>query len=156
MNKFSFNPAKGFEDKSRYPDPSSEDDTRKQFQSLHNQTRDFINDTIVPEVTNLEKVFSYTYRTSIRNKTSISFKLPAASTGLIIITFPGSDGASSYTGQYVGLFRVNYAGDKIIFWPMLNTFSPDSGCSFDATVSNGTATFTFSVNAYANIAVFCI
>jgi hypothetical protein len=46
LDKFSFTPSDGFNDTSSYPDPASEAETRTQLQSLHTQTRDFINNLV--------------------------------------------------------------------------------------------------------------
>lgn len=43
MDKFNFSPTDGFRDSSYFPDPGSETETRDQLQTLHDQTRDFIN-----------------------------------------------------------------------------------------------------------------
>jgi len=42
-NKFAFNPTTGFLDGTSYPNPANETAARTQMQSLHNQTRDYLN-----------------------------------------------------------------------------------------------------------------
>ena len=43
LEKFSFNPSEGYMNANAYPDPTNETETRTQLQSLHNQTKNFIN-----------------------------------------------------------------------------------------------------------------
>lgn len=54
MDSFTFNPANVFKDTSVFTDPSSEDETREQLSSPHEQTRDFINANVVPALNELE------------------------------------------------------------------------------------------------------
>lgn len=54
MDSFTFNPANVFKDTSVFTDPSSEDETREQLSSPHEQTRDFINTNVVPALNELE------------------------------------------------------------------------------------------------------
>ena len=51
MDEFAFNPETGFNDSSTYPDPSTEAETRAQLMKPHEQTRDFINNTLIPGLT---------------------------------------------------------------------------------------------------------
>ncbi len=53
MDSFAFTPANGFNDASTFTDPASEAETRSQLFSPHEQTRDYINNTIVPTVNDL-------------------------------------------------------------------------------------------------------
>ena len=46
IDKFKFNPVRGFADVSAFPNPKDEEQTREQMQRMHNQTRDYINDFI--------------------------------------------------------------------------------------------------------------
>ena len=46
MNKLAFNPATGLKNSSAFPNPVNETETRAQFQELHDQTRDYINDVV--------------------------------------------------------------------------------------------------------------
>lgn len=46
MNKMQFNPATGFKDGSAYPNPNNATQTREQLQSLHDQTKNFINNMV--------------------------------------------------------------------------------------------------------------
>ena len=51
ITELEFNPATGLNDSSVFPDPASEQETREQLQELHDQTRDYINNTLIPEIT---------------------------------------------------------------------------------------------------------
>ena len=54
MDSFAFTPANGFNDASTFTDPASEAETRSQLFSPHEQTRDYINNTIVPAINTLQ------------------------------------------------------------------------------------------------------
>lgn len=56
MEQFAFTPASGFKDANTFTDPATEADTRAQLFLPHEQTRDYINNTIVPAVTSLEQM----------------------------------------------------------------------------------------------------
>lgn len=53
MDKLTFSPENGFMDSGSYPDPATETDVRTQLFSLHQQTRDYINDKLLPQIDNL-------------------------------------------------------------------------------------------------------
>lgn len=50
MDNFIFNPVDGFANTTSYPDPASGGAARDQLQSLHSQTRDFINEQLVTAI----------------------------------------------------------------------------------------------------------
>ena len=50
MDKFSFNPTRGFEDAASFPDPTTEAETRKQLMTPSNQLADYLNQVVVPAV----------------------------------------------------------------------------------------------------------
>ena len=50
ISEFEFNPTSGFNDTVAYPNPTSGAEARQQLQSLHNQTRDYINNTLIPAI----------------------------------------------------------------------------------------------------------
>lgn len=54
MEEFKFSPEKGFLDSGKFPDPGGEVDARTQLQALHNQTRDYINSVLIPEIQTIE------------------------------------------------------------------------------------------------------
>ncbi|MBP5163292.1 MAG: hypothetical protein ILP16_10005 [Spirochaetales bacterium] len=56
MEQFAFTPANGFKDANAFADPATEEATRSQLFLPHEQTRDYINNTVVPVVTNLENM----------------------------------------------------------------------------------------------------
>lgn len=50
ITNFSFNPPTGFNDATVYTNPTSGAEARQQLQSLHNQTRDYINNELIPNL----------------------------------------------------------------------------------------------------------
>ena len=50
MEQFVFDPVDGFKDTESYPEPAGGTASREQLMSLHEQTRDFINDTMAPAI----------------------------------------------------------------------------------------------------------
>lgn len=50
MDRFEFTPSTGFNDASAFADPASESETREQLFRPHEQTRDYLNNTLVPQV----------------------------------------------------------------------------------------------------------
>lgn len=54
MNSFNFNPTDGFLNTTSYPDPASGTAARTQMQSLHSQTRDYLNDVVVPTINSMQ------------------------------------------------------------------------------------------------------
>lgn len=50
MDRFEFTPSNGFKDSSTFVDPASETETREQLMLPHEQTRDFMNGTLIPQV----------------------------------------------------------------------------------------------------------
>ena len=54
MDSFAFTPENGFKDASTFTDPSTETDTRAQLFLPHEQTREYINGTVVPAVSLLQ------------------------------------------------------------------------------------------------------
>lgn len=50
MDKFAFNPSRGFEDAASFPDPTTEAETRKQLMKPSNQLADYLNEVVVPAV----------------------------------------------------------------------------------------------------------
>ena len=50
MEQFAFDPAEGFKNTESYPEPAGGTASREQLMSLHEQTRDFINNTLIPEI----------------------------------------------------------------------------------------------------------
>ena len=53
MDRFEFVPEKGFEDAAAFPDPGSEEATRKQLMELHNQMKTYVN-SMADTVTTIE------------------------------------------------------------------------------------------------------
>ncbi len=53
MDNFVFNPADGFANTTSYPDPASGSAARNQLQSLHTQTREYINTQIVTAINSI-------------------------------------------------------------------------------------------------------
>ena len=58
MDNFVFSPSDGFLNTSSYPDPASGTAARTQLQSLHTQTRNFINEQVVPAINNAQTAIS--------------------------------------------------------------------------------------------------
>ena len=54
MNSFNFNPTDGFLNTTSYPAPASGTAARTQMQSLHSQTRDYLNDVVVPTINSMQ------------------------------------------------------------------------------------------------------
>lgn len=54
MDSFTFTPTEGFNDASIYTNPGSETETRRQLFTPHEQTRDYINNNVVPVVSELQ------------------------------------------------------------------------------------------------------
>lgn len=78
MVNFAFTPPQGFKDTAAYPDPNGEAETREQLMSLHEQTRDFINENLANAVTSETVVkikantSGFSYSTDGTNYTVIS------------------------------------------------------------------------------------
>lgn len=58
MDNLAFNPVEGFLNTDSYPDPASGTAARTQLQSLHTQTRDFINDQIVTTINSINSAIT--------------------------------------------------------------------------------------------------
>lgn len=54
MIDFNFSPTDGFLNTNSYPDPASGTAARQQMQSLHTQTREYINGTVVPTINSMQ------------------------------------------------------------------------------------------------------
>ena len=50
MENFAFNPPNGFKDASAFSDPANETETRSQLFTPHEQTRDFMNGNMIPQL----------------------------------------------------------------------------------------------------------
>ncbi len=58
MDNFTFSPSDGFLNTDSYPDPASGTAARTQLQSLHTQTRDFLNEQVVSTINEMQGTIS--------------------------------------------------------------------------------------------------
>lgn len=59
MNTFEFDPVNGFKDTTAYPEPAGGTASREQLMSLHEQTQDFINNTLGPAIDNKQDALTF-------------------------------------------------------------------------------------------------